>query len=192
MKGARVLRIIAGSAKGRRLFSPKSRDIRPTTDRVKESVFNMISNYIENAVVIDLFTGTGNLGIEALSRGAEKAYFCDCSRESLELAKKNIELCQFNEKSTVIHANYENALNFIKDKADVIFLDPPYNSGIVQACICKIIELGLLNPDGIIVAEHSISEQLPDYEPDLVVIKKKKYGAIMITIYNHQYMEEIS
>lgn len=192
MEGAKILRIIAGNVKGRRLFSPKNNDIRPTTDRVKESVFNMIASYINNAVVVDLFAGSGNLGLESLSRGAKKVYFVDHSKESLDLAKQNIALCQFSHKSSIIHANYEKALQMIKEKADIIFLDPPYNSGILHDCISKIIELNILKPDGIIVAEHSVSEKLPEVESDLEIIKEKKYGTIMVTIYNKQNTEEES
>ena len=148
------MRIIAGDFKGRRLFAPKDSRIRPTTDKVKESIFSMVAPYLEDAVVIDLFSGTGNLGLEALSRGAARCYFGDKSRESLELTRQNIAHCGAQDRSVPILGEYEYALRKIREQADLIFLDPPYKEGLMEDCIQMISELSLLSADGVIVAEH--------------------------------------
>ncbi|MEL7655553.1 MAG: 16S rRNA (guanine(966)-N(2))-methyltransferase RsmD, partial [Bacillota bacterium] len=156
------MRIIAGDFKGRRLFAPKDSKIRPTTDKVKESIFSMIAAYLEDAVVVDLFSGTGNLGLEALSRGASRCYFGDKSRESMELTKQNISYCRQEENSVAILGEFEYVLKKIPEKADIIFLDPPYKKGLINSCFEMISDLSLLSDEGIIVAEHGAEEQLAD------------------------------
>jgi 16S rRNA (guanine(966)-N(2))-methyltransferase RsmD len=183
VKEAAGLRIIAGDFKGRRLFAPKDSRIRPTTDKVKESIFSMIMPYLEDAVVIDLFTGTGNLGLEALSRGALRCYFGDKSRESLELTRQNIAHCRAQEKSVPILGDYEYVLRKIREKADLIFLDPPYKEGLTGDCIGLISKLSLLSEEGVIVAEHGAGEILPDELSGYTKIKEKTYGTIAISIY---------
>ena len=178
------MRIIAGILKGRKLNSPADERIRPTSDKVKESIFNMIAGYLEDAVVIDLFCGTGNLGIEAISRGAKKCYFADRSRESMNLTERNIAYCKIENASVTICSEYYKALERIHEKADVIFLDPPYKSGLLTDCFLKIEEKGLLAKDGIIVAEHGIEEELPLDLASFTKIRHKRYGKIIIEIYS--------
>ena len=177
------MRIIAGDFKGRRLFAPKDSKIRPTTDKVKESIFSMIAPYLEDAVVIDLFSGTGNLGLEALSRGAERCYFGDKSRESLELTRQNIAHCRAEERSIAILGEYDYVLRKIPDKADLIFLDPPYRKGLIKDCMSHIAKLSLLSEDGVIVAEHGTDERLEDEIAGYTKIKEKVYGTITISVY---------
>ena len=180
------MRIITGDFKGRRLEMPVGNDIRPTTEKVKEALFSMISANIYEAVCVDLFSGTGNLGLEALSRGAEKCYFSDNSRSSLELTRKNIAMCRAEEYSTVIAGDYERALSQIAakgEKVDIFFLDPPYKKGLYERCFELIKDLELLAEEGIIVAEHGAKDHFPDEMAGFEKLKDRTYGSIGITIY---------
>ena len=177
------MRIITGELKGRRLYSPNDKSIRPTSDKVKESIFNMVSEYTEDAVVVDLFCGTGNMGLEAISRGAKRAYFIDKARESILLTKKNIAHCKVENKAIIFGSDYERGLTAIKEKVDVIFLDPPYKAGYLEGCILKISKLSLLAQDGILVCEHGYDEKLPDTIDAMVKLKEKRYGKSVVDIY---------
>ena len=177
------MRIIAGDLKGRRLSAPKDSKIRPTTDKVKEGIFNTIAPYVEDAVVIDLFSGTGNLGLEALSRGAVRCYFGDKSRSSMTLTRQNIAYCKQEENAVTILGDYEYVLKKIPEKADLIFLDPPYGEGLLDHCMELISEYDLLSEDGIIVAEHGVKMPMEDNLLGFTKIKEKRYGTIAISIY---------
>lgn len=177
------MRIITGEYKGRRLESPKDRSIRPTTDKVKEAIFSIIAFDIPDAVCVDLFAGTGNLGLEALSRGAARCYFGDKSRESIAIVRKNINMCGAQDKSIIMAGEYQKVLASLREKADIFFLDPPYKDGLTEDCISLIAENDLLAEDGIIIAEHSKDEKLPDEIAGFTKIKERKYGAIIISIY---------
>ena len=178
------MRIIAGEYKGRRLNAPENNRVRPTTGKVKEAIFAMLMNNICDAVVVDLFAGTGNLGLEALSRGAEKCYFGDNSRESLKLISENISYCRAEDKSLVLPGSYEKVLERIIEKVDIFLLDPPYKDGLMNGALEKIAELDLLSDDGLIVAEHHQAEILPDKIGAFTKIKEKKYGTIIVDIYS--------
>lgn len=185
------MRIIAGELKGRRLETPpESERIRPTTERVKEAVFSMAAPYLEDALVVDLFTGTGNLGLEAISRGARYVIFGDKSRKSLALAERNIRHCGVLDKSTLILGDWEQVLRRIKQPQDVFFLDPPYADGILFDCIQKISESDMLTSEGIIVAEHSVKEDLPEDIGSFERLKRKRYGNIVISIYSKKSEEQ--
>ena len=179
------MRIVSGEYKGRRLEMPENYDIRPTSEKVKEAIFSIISGNVPDAVCIDLFSGTGSIGLEALSRGAAKCYFGDNSKSSLELTKRNIKMCRAEEKSIVISGDFEKVLSRIgerNEKADIIFLDPPYKMGLYSKCFEIIENLNLLSQEGIIVAEHDSKDE---FEPEIGSFKKlkeKKYGSIGITI----------
>ena len=180
------MRIITGEFKGRRLEMPVGNDIRPTTEKVKEALFSMISGNLYDAVCVDLFSGTGNLGLEALSRGAEKCYFADNSRASLELTKRNIAMCRAEDWSVVIAGDYERALNQIAakgEKIDIFFLDPPYKKGLYERCFELISTLELLSEEGIIAAEHKAKDEFPDEMAGFAKRKDRTYGSIGITIY---------
>lgn len=184
------MRIIAGDFKGRRLIAPKDGRIRPTTDKVKESIFSMIAPYLEDAIVIDLFSGTGNLGLEALSRGAQRCWFGDKSRESMDLTRRNIALCRQEDRARTVLGDYKYVLESITEKADLIFLDPPYEKGLIYECFRLISELGLMNDGGIIVAEHGADRPLEDHIFGYDKIKEKTYGTITVNIYSKD-LEEI-
>lgn len=148
------MRVISGTARGTNLYTLEGIDTRPTLDRVKEPLFSIIQNWIPNAKVLDLFAGSGALGIESLSRGAEHAVFCDKSYKASEILRKNIGKTHLEEKSTIITKDYLKALEQIKDqKFDIIFLDPPYKLNFVGKAVEKIVELDILAEDGIIVVE---------------------------------------
>ncbi|AOT68405.1 16S rRNA (guanine(966)-N(2))-methyltransferase RsmD [Geosporobacter ferrireducens] len=183
------MRVIAGLAKGRRLKSPVGLATRPTTDRIKESIFSILHPYLLESYVLDLFSGTGNLGIEALSRGAEKAIFVDNNKNSIRVICENIEITGFKEKSKVFH---QEALKTIRElahleqKYDIVFMDPPYLKGFIIPCVQAIEEEGLLSSTGIIVIEHDSKDVLPEKFAKLTRIKNRKYGNTTISIYSEE------
>lgn len=177
------MRIVAGDYKGRRLFMPPDNAVRPTTEKVKEAIFSMIQFDIEDAVCMDVFAGIGNLGLEALSRGASRCYFCDSSKGSLSLIKQNIELCKAMDKSIVVPGDYTKTIVNMTEKMDIIFLDPPYRKGLMLDCFAKIRESDRLTEGGLIIAEHGDKEILPDELEGYEKIKEKKYGSIVVSIY---------
>ena len=184
------MRIITGEYRGRKLETPIGYDVRPTTDKVKEAIFNLLQNDIYGAVCVDLFAGTGSLGLEALSRGAEKCYFCDNARASLNLIKTNVKICKAEDKSVILAGDYTKTLTRIREKADIIFLDPPYHDGLYENCLSLIEELDLLHDDGIIVAEHDKYDEMPEQVGNLVKVKERRYGKIIVSIYQYAVEEE--
>ncbi len=183
------LRVISGDFRGKRLYTPTGKAVRPTSDKVKESIFNMIAAHLEDAVVLDAFAGTGGLGIEALSRGADKAYFMDNSNESISLIKKNIDHCTVNDRARVIFGSFDRVADKIVDKLDIIFLDPPYFKALLPESLQLICDLDMLSDDGIIVVEHPMEQDLPDTfstangENSLDKQKERRYGSIKVSIY---------
>lgn len=175
--------IITGSLKGRRLEMPIDKEIRPTPGKVKEALFSMIGHDLQGMIVLDLFSGTGNLGIEAISRGAEKVYFGEKSKSAYKLILKNIVNCKITDGYKVIAGDWEYVLSKISETLDIIFLDPPYEAGLMEDCIVKIWENNLLNDEGVIVAEHDKKELLPETIGGFNKIKDKKYGNTIITLY---------
>jgi 16S rRNA (guanine(966)-N(2))-methyltransferase RsmD len=183
------VRVIAGISKGMRLKSPKGLKTRPTTDRVKESIFSMINPYIIDSIVLDLFSGTGSLGIEALSRGAEKAYFIDHNKNSINVIKENIQYTNFEKKSTVLFCDAQRAIKELalgKHEVDIVFMDPPYLKGLIIPSIQAIETEGILKREGIILVEHDLKDSLPEYVGKFKKIKEKKYGNTLITIYSEE------
>lgn len=178
-----LMRIVAGDFKGRRLETPDNYDIRPTSEKVKEALFSIISGNLYDAVCCDLFAGTGNLGLEALSRGASKCYFGDNSRVSIELVRRNVEHCRAEEWSQVIFGDYEKVLTKIHEPVDIFFLDPPYKKGLYEDCFRLISEMNLLAEEGIIVAEHASEDEFPEEIEGFIKLKERRYGSMTITIY---------
>ena len=177
------MRIIAGDYKGRRLETPKDNAVRPTTDKAKEALFSILTNDIWGSRVLDLFAGTGNLGLEALSRGASECVFADQSRDSLRMVRNNIAHCGAEERSRVVSGDYRKVLMSQRRPFDIIFLDPPYNRGMLDGCFQLIAENGLLNEGGTIVAEHRREEELPDQLHGFTKVKERRYGVVMLSIY---------
>lgn len=177
------MRIIAGEFKGRRLESPADYSVRPTTDKVKEALFSILSQKIWGSRVLDLFSGSGNIGIEALSRGAAECVFCDNSRESLRLIKSNIAHCKAQEGARVIPGDFRKTLMNLEGKFDIIFLDPPYDKGLLEPAFELIREQNLLADDGVIIAEHRREEDLPEEFCGFEKQKERRYGIIKLSIY---------
>ena len=176
------MRVISGLYKGRNLKGFDIDGTRPTMDRVKESVFSSIQNYIDESVVLDLFSGSGNLGIEALSNGASICYFVDKNKVAINTIKENIDMLKITNYK-LINDDYMNALNsFIdKNKFDLIFLDPPYKLNCIDNIIRFVLDYDLLNNNGLIICEYD-SEINKEYE-ELKIIKDKKYGSKYIVIF---------
>ncbi|WP_099188064.1 16S rRNA (guanine(966)-N(2))-methyltransferase RsmD [Tepidibacter mesophilus] len=180
------MRVISGSARGLKLKSPKNMDVRPTTDRVKESVFNIISDKVMDSFVLDLFSGTGSLGIEALSRGSERATFVDASKSSMEIIKENIQKARVNDKSELILSDSISAVNKLgvrRDKFDIIFMDPPYLKNFIEKTLIEISKREILEEDGIIIVEHDIKDEVKDNIEKLQKYREKKYGNTMISFF---------
>lgn len=184
------MRVISGKVRGLKLNSPKNEDVRPTTDRVKESLFNIINQYVIDSKVLDLFAGTGSLGIECLSRGAKECVFVDLSKESINIVKSNIKKARVENESIVINADFKEAINKLKgqnSRFDIIFMDPPYYKDLFIESLEKIDEADLLDEDGIIVIEHDSKDEFPENISRLEKTKSKKYGNTTLTFYK---MEE--
>ncbi|MCI8688460.1 MAG: 16S rRNA (guanine(966)-N(2))-methyltransferase RsmD [Lawsonibacter sp.] len=176
------MRIISGSARGRRLKEPMGMDTRPTTDKVKESLFNIIQFELEGRRVLDLFAGTGQLGLEALSRGAEHCTFVDQRREAAALVKENVKLCRFEGQARVVQGESQAFLRACGEKFDVIFLDPPYQTNLLEQCIEKITRFDILREHGIIVCESGTEWTIPPLEPPYEAGREYRYGQIKLTV----------
>lgn len=178
------MRVITGSARGRKLEQLTGDDVRPTTDRVKEAVFSIIQFDIAGRRFLDLFAGSGQMGIEALSRGALEAVFVDNRRESIEIVKRNIASVKLTSGAKVVQSDSISYLNMCRDKFDFIFLDPPYGTGLLQAALAK--AQRAVNKTGLIICEAPIGEQLPEKLDEFVRYRDYKYGKIGITTYCHR------
>lgn len=186
MEGEIILRVISGKARGLKLNTPKNEDVRPTTDRVKESLFNIINGYIIEGEILDLFAGTGSLGIECLSRGADKCVFVDLSKSSIDIIKSNIKKARVEDNSEVVNLDYKNAIDRVKNNSysfDIIFMDPPYYENMFIDALTRIGESNILKDDGIIVVEHDTKQEFPDNVGKLVKSKSRKYGNTTLTFY---------
>ncbi len=173
------MRVISGRARGTKLSSIESLSTRPTLDRVKESLFNIIQNKINDSVVLDLFAGSGALGIEAISRGAKKAYFCDNNYNAIKMIKQNLIKTHFVEQSIIINDEYKNCIMNLNEKFDIIFIDPPYKADLAVDSVKKIIEKGILNNDGLLIIEtDEICRDKRNIEiiEKVKIIDERKYG----------------
>lgn len=173
------MRVIAGSARGCALKAPAGMSTRPTTDRVKESMFAVIQFEVQGQNVLDLFAGSGALGIEALSRGAAHAVFVDKNEKSVALIKENLKKTKLTDKALILKQDYLQALKGSSQKFGLVFLDPPYALGLYESALAAIMEYGLLEEGGLIVMEYDPSYEIkiPEgYAKD----KEKKYGSTML------------
>lgn len=180
------MRVISGKARGHTLRALKGLNMRPTADRVKESVFNIIRTRLCGSIVIDLFAGSGGLGIEALSRDADKTYFIDNNKNSVGLIERNLKKTGLINNSEIIHMDVLNGIIRLgkhKVKADIIFLDPPYSKGFIKPVLEAIFTYNILQPDGIIVAEHDIRDEVPDNVHELKKYRTNRYGDVAISFY---------
>ena len=175
------MRVITGKARGVQLKTPDGMLTRPTADRVKEALFSIINFDIPGANVLDLFGGTGQLGIEALSRGAELCVFVDAREEACRLIKENLRRKKL--EGTVVRCDYMDYLNRCKERFSIIFLDPPYAEEFLENAIKRIMEIDILQTDGIIVAERPVGKELPWEFDGYQRSKDYKYGKTLLTIY---------
>lgn len=184
--GIVILRVIAGTAKGHKLKTVEGMSTRPTTDRVKESLFNILAPYLERTSVLDLFAGTGSLGIEALSRGAASAVFADKSRDSISVIRANLEHTKLLEKSKILQEDFLTALDSLfagNAKFDIIMLDPPYNKNFIQDTLKNLTKNDIIKDGSIIAAEHDAREELPERVGRLFRKMTRRYGDTALTFY---------
>lgn len=179
------MRVISGTARGKKLKSPEGQDVRPTLDRIKEDMFNIIGPAIRGKKVLDLFAGSGALGIEALSRGAEVCYFVDRDKKSLSLTRQNLASTQLTSKARLLETDAENAIKKLSSeglKFDYIFIDPPYNLRIAETTLQKLQKYNIIQEKAFIILETELEEVLPDHIDSLVKTKDKKYKNTRIVL----------
>lgn len=175
------MRVITGEARGRRLVTLEGDDVRPTTDKVKEGMFNIIQFDIPGARVLDLFAGSGQLGIEAISRGAKHCCFVDASKRSLDVVKENLKTCGFEKRASTFLGDSLSYITLSHDVFDIVFLDPPYRKQLIEKALP--ILASKVSDGGIIVCETAVEEELPETAGDFALAREYKYGKIKITTY---------
>jgi len=177
------MRVITGSAKGIRLKTPDGLKTRPTSDRVKEAVFSIVQFEVEGSRFLDLFAGTGQMGIEALSRGAVSAVFVDGWKDACQLVRDNLKLARLSEKAKVVNSDYLSYLKNCREEFDIIFLDPPYAEIFLENSLNKISEIDILSDRGIIICERPAEKQLDLDISGLQRWKDYRYGKTWITVF---------
>ena len=177
------MRVITGTARGVQLKTPDGMQTRPTTDRVKEALFSIIQFEIPGANVLDLFGGTGQLGIEALSRGAKRATFVDAGEPACKLIKENLRRTKFEQQGRVVRSDYLAYLKRCTEQFNIIFLDPPYAEVFLENALNRITEIDILQSGGIIVAERPLGKELPWEYEGYSRSKDYKYGKTLLTVY---------
>lgn len=175
------MRVITGEARGRKLVTLEGEDVRPTTDRVKEGMFNIIQFDLEGANVIDLFAGSGQLGIEALSRGAKHCTFIDSTNRSVEVVKQNLKTVGFEKRASVFCGDAKMYIGLSKDNFDIALLDPPYNKNIIDAVLPSVTEK--MTDYGVIICESALDETLPQTAGEFSIHREYRYGKIKLTAY---------
>lgn len=180
------MRVITGTARGRKLGQLQGMDTRPTTDQVKESIFNIIQFDIEGRRVLDLFGGTGQLGIEALSRGAASCTFVDQRKEAVALIRSNLKLCQLSDRARVVQGEALSFLSTVRERYHLVFLDPPYRTDLLENTIKKIAEIDMLTENGIIICESPADKVLPELPQPYRKGREYRYGKIKITVYRKE------
>ena len=181
------MRVITGTARGRRLKELEGTETRPTTDRVKEGLFSALQFDIEGRRVLDLFAGSGQMGLEALSRGAGEAVFVDSSKASIEVVQKNIASTGLSRGAQVHHMDSLLFLQRKQNPFDIAFLDPPYRTGLLQQALP--LTAALMNNGGLMIAEHPQDEEVPEAVGDFVRGREYRYGKILLTVYHHKDVE---
>ena len=182
------MKVITGSAKGCRLDMPRNNDTRPTAARVKESVFSIIQFELEGRRVLDMFAGSGQMGIETLSRGAAAAVFVDENPAAIETIRQNLIKTKLETNAEVVRTDYKSFLKFTKDKFDIAFLDPPYDKNILHSALTLV--SGIMNEWATIVCEHSPKEILSETFGEFTKIKTHKYGQVAVSVYNNHTEDE--
>ncbi len=177
------MRVITGSARGRRLKELEGMETRPTTDRVKEGLFNILQFDIEGRRVLDLFAGTGQLGIECLSRGAASAVFVDRRGDAVKLIRENLACTDLQNRAQVVTGDSMEYLRRLQETFDLVFLDPPYETGLLEKALAALTEFDILNPHGIIVAEHPANRLPEPVQAPYRLHRTYRYGKIGLTVF---------
>jgi len=178
------MRVITGTARGRRLETLEGNDVRPTADRVKEALFSMIQFQVEGRKILDLFAGSGQLGIEALSRGGASCVFVDASRMATDIVTKNLEKTGLMDRAKVLTMDSFVYLSQCTERFDIAFLDPPYAKGFLETALPLLAER--MNKGGTILCENAATESLPEDVGDFVKARTRRYGKTTLTIYSHR------
>lgn len=178
------MRVITGIARGRILKTLEGNDVRPTTDKTKEGLFSSIQFDIEGRRILDLFAGSGQLGIEALSRGAESAVFVDINPDAVSVINQNLKSTGFSDNARVVRSDYFSFLASTNETFDIAFLDPPYHIGVLEKALSQVGDI--MSDYGIIVCEHPTDVQLPDNVKDFSLAKQKKYGKTIVSLYRKE------
>lgn len=185
------MRIIGGIARGTKLFTLNGVATRPTLDRVKEPLFNIINFDLQDAMVLDLFAGSGALGLEAVSRGAHKSILCEKNKSAVNIIEKNINKTKFQDKVLLLKYDFMDDLQYIqskKIKLDIVFLDPPYKTNLVYESLKYIIELDILNEDAILIVETDEPDRIKDKIKvlDINIFDERKYGRVSLLFLNQK------
>lgn len=185
------MRIISGKARGTILYTLDGQNTRPTLDRVKESLFNIIQNKLYGSTVLDLFAGSGALAIESLSRGAKKAFLCDNNVKAIEIIKRNIQKCHFEDCSEIICKDYKKCIQIIDEKLDIVFIDPPYKLNIAIDAVKKLLENEIIKKDSLIILETDEEErelkQLKEIK-NIEIKDLRRYGRVKLIFLNKKGM----
>ncbi len=179
------MRVISGKYRGRNLIAPEGLNTRPTMDRVKEAMFSILGFSLNNKIVLDVFSGSGALVIEALSRGARKGIFNDLSKEAIKVIKTNIKNIKLEEPYELFNMDYNELLENLNQKIDIVILDPPYKMNVYEEILNKLLEKDLLNEDPILVFEMDLNNPLVEHE--LFVSKMYKYGNKKLQVLKRKY-----
>lgn len=180
------MRVITGIARGRKLREPAGLETRPTTDRVKEGIFSSIQFELEGRRILDLFGGTGQMGIEAISRGAAHCTFVDLRKEAVTVIRENLELTGFSDRAQVIQGDALAFLSRCRETFDVIFLDPPYDSGLLEKTMELVTTIDIVSENGIIVCENGSNAGWPAVLPPYRLQKEYRYGKIKTALYRRR------
>ena len=180
------MRVITGTARGRRLKSLEGLDTRPTADRVKEGIFNIIQFDLEGRRVLDLFAGTGQMGIEALSRGAASAVFVEQRRDAATIVRDNLKTTQLDSRARVVCGDAMAYLASAKEKFDIIFIDPPYADKLWDSALSAISRFDILSNHGIIVCESPMEQEMPELQAPYYLHRTYRYGRIKVTTYHRE------
>lgn len=182
------MRVITGTARGRVLETLPGEDVRPTTDRVKEAMFSIVQFELEGRKVLDLFAGSGQLGIEALSRGAAYATFVDSSRDSINCVKNNLNRTGLKTNTSVVQSDSLTFVRTTKETFDIAFLDPPYSKGLLQAALPVVAQR--MSDGGVIICEHPKGEEMPAEAGEFTLYREYKYGKTALTVYRKKEDDE--
>jgi 16S rRNA (guanine966-N2)-methyltransferase len=178
------MRIISGTLKGKKLLTPGRGSLRPTSDRVKESMFNILGKEVEEKVVLDLFSGTGNLGIEALSRGAKRVTFVENTRQAYRLIERNLLECRMEGRSEILLKEADRGLKLLRERAecfDLIFMDPPYEKGFVGKTVEILGVVKIYHQDSLLVIEHTRREPLPELSGSWHLARQRRIGDTVLS-----------